>query len=899
MKNKSLEKKLISNIQYNNMNNNISPLDAGVQQVQKAKRTRRTKHTFKLGDIKKDDVKATGFTTKQQALKFLNALDKKYTDFKTKDELVDYVKSKKDKLDLDFSKWGKNRKIKKTKNFMKLVQQFEGKLAKYDERKPKKFHITAEIKRGITFTSKKGKVTKYGSNTMETKDILLDSRVIEAKSEQEAREIMVAEIEEAFSMDDYSGAAKYNVDAINFIDTVNESSLTQQHPSQMKMKLAEPVEYSFTHEEKKFLNKDGLTGSCVIDNFIGVYGEELKITRNDFIKLHHEFYNKPFCTLGTSYLDDGIVSESKSMKSDLIDGTFTDSMQMIYGNYYNFNFTPPVFDDDESSEEEPVVEVEEDDISDMWKEGITPLFLEHVCKRYDISMYAYDINNACFLKNVSKNKNHTPLVYYAINNHMYLVNDKHKQSLRVRATAMEHSIKTSLLESVEKENPFDGLGIIENIDFNDIEKYDNISCVLMFSRNIHNINDIFYLFLDKYNTIPKVDKSHKTNIMQFTHNNNGIIHIYAADPNEVHTITYKQVKYLCDKNEIEFKNQTFMQLIKQMKNKFFNEKNGRIQFTKEQRAAVLNRFNCKCNICKCTITDDTFEIDHKRSLANGGTNKASNLQALCKSCHKDKCTNEHENGEYIKIIDSESTFNKHVQSIIDSPLAQTNAFIECLVKDVDVKRKIFTIDKNKCRKNILYYGIEHYCVFTVFDKVNPYEKREYIQPGLYYIESKNYMPLRGNGFYYHNMIKYCLENNIISHDDIKYEIISSLTIPANYYNEFIEYCYKNIDNYDVICEKLNISDYDMKDYKKLAINVTVGEFKPNVTKRANWKSLCITNNSSEAFTNYINNDGAFMHSFKIKDKKYYHTYKQGYKTNLENEIPIYNHYNKNRLSYIN
>ena len=351
-----------------------------------------------------------------------------------------------------------------------------------------------------------------------------------------------------------------------------------------------------------------------------------------------------------------------------------------------------------------------------------------------------------FLKNVSKNKNHTPLVYYAINDHMYLVNDKHKQSLRARATAMQHSIKTSLLESVEKENPFDGLGIIENIDFNDIEKYDNISCVFMFSRNIHNINDIFYLFLDKYNTIPKVDKSHKTNIMQFTHNNNGIIHIYAADPNEVHTITYKQVKYLCEKNEIEFKNQTFMQLIKQIKNNFFNEKNGRIQFTKEQRAAVLNRFNCKCNICDCTITDDTFEIDHKRSLANGGTNKASNLQALCKSCHKDKCTNEHENGEYIKIIDSESTFNKHVQTIIDSPLAQTNAFIESIVQSVDANRKVFNIDINKCRKNILYYGVDDYCVFTVFDKVNPYEKRNYILPGLYYVESKNYMPLRGNGF---------------------------------------------------------------------------------------------------------------------------------------------------------
>ena len=31
--------------------------------------------------------------------------------------------------------------------------------------------------------------------------------------------------------------------------------------------------------------------------------------------------------------------------------------------------------------------------------------------------------------------------------------------------------------------------------------------------------------------------------------------------------------------------------------------------------------------------------------------------------------------------------------------------------------KIFNIDINKCRKNILYYGVDDYCVFTVFDKV--------------------------------------------------------------------------------------------------------------------------------------------------------------------------------------
>ena len=89
--------------------------------------------------------------------------------------------------------------------------------------------------------------------------------------------------------------------------------------------------------------------------------------------------------------------------------------------------------------------------------------------------------------------------------------------------------------------------------------------------------------------------------MKFTHKNKGIVHIYAADPNEIHVITYKQVKILCDKHEIEWKNQTFMQLVKQVKDKFFNEKNGRIKFTTAQRTAVLNRFNNKCNNCKCDI----------------------------------------------------------------------------------------------------------------------------------------------------------------------------------------------------------------------------------------------------------------------------------------------------------
>ena len=74
-------------------------------------------------------------------------------------------------------------------------------------------------------------------------------------------------------------------DEINFIDSVNEKYLTTQPTSQMPMKYAEHVDYSFTNEDKQFLNTES-EGTCVIDNFIGLYGAELKMTREYFIKLH-------------------------------------------------------------------------------------------------------------------------------------------------------------------------------------------------------------------------------------------------------------------------------------------------------------------------------------------------------------------------------------------------------------------------------------------------------------------------------------------------------------------------------------------------------------------------------------------------------------------------------------
>ena len=47
------------------------------------------------------------------------------------------------------------------------------------------------------------------------------------------------------------------------------------------------------------------------------------------------------------------------------------------------------------------------------------------------------------------------------------------------------------------------------------------------------------------------------------------------------------------------------------------------------------------------------------------------------------------------------------------------------------------------------------------------------------------MPLRGNGWYYHNMICYCIENDKIKLDNIKYVIKSSLSLKKDYCNKLL------------------------------------------------------------------------------------------------------------------
>jgi hypothetical protein len=53
--------------------------------------------------------------------------------------------------------------------------------------------------------------------------------------------------------------------------------------------------------------------------------------------------------------------------------------------------------------------------------GISPRCVNSICKKYDISHYVFDISKKSFVQNISKNRNHKAFIYFAVNNHMYLI----------------------------------------------------------------------------------------------------------------------------------------------------------------------------------------------------------------------------------------------------------------------------------------------------------------------------------------------------------------------------------------------------------------------------------------------------------------------------------------------
>jgi len=105
------------------------------------------------------------------------------------------------------------------------------------------------------------------------------------------------------------------------------------------------------------------------------------------------------------------------------------------------------------------------DINWTVEDGISPKCVSSICQKFDIAHYAFDVKKNCFIKNISRNSNYKALVYFAVNNHMYLILDSAVRKSLIERAKVKESFNTSLLEheeEKEEKNIFNNYKMVVN-----------------------------------------------------------------------------------------------------------------------------------------------------------------------------------------------------------------------------------------------------------------------------------------------------------------------------------------------------------------------------------------------------------------------------------------------------
>lgn len=473
--------------------------------------------------------------------------------------------------------------------------------------------------------------------------------------------------------------------------------------------------------------------------------------------------------------------------------------------------------------------------------GVSTNMLLHLAKVKDFSMYALDINKKLFAKHIRKNHNNSPLVYVLHNEHCYLINDPStilsiKNTNQTRNEAQKQLV-SDLFRDYDVVNTFETMPILEDIPVIDYPKYTKTN-IIYATHDLYPILMELYKTFNEQITTKNIRVNSKKQVIYFYFKKFDL-HIYADVNYDVETGTnYKDVKALCDQLKIKFNNQTISSIVLECEKKFYKLKSERIELTKEEKTEMLEENEHKCNKCEQTLKKNKYHFDHIIPLASGGSNDIDNIQILCIECHHNKTREEQQNSDYIFVNKSESSFNQEVKDIFISNDSKAYAFIENVqydTKQVDEQGydKLLHIDICKTRRNILMYNTIPLSTYTVMDQIEEFDKNKdiNIKPGIYYIITSCYFPCRGNGWYSHNMISHLLETNRITLDDIKYKLLSTLNLEADYFKGFFNYVVNNFGD----------------KFGKLGPNAMVGLFNKRMTLKSR---LYMTSSEKQAISQF-------------------------------------------------
>ena len=230
----------------------------------------------------------------------------------------------------------------------------------------------------------------------------------------------------------------------------------------------------------------------------------------------------------------------------------------------------------------------------------------------------------------------------------------------------------------EKVNIFTKYPIVENIPIESLEKesekIEKDSGLVIYYTETDDLEAEFEKIISLYNIIPII-RNKRAKIIQMKPFKN--INLYmVVDPNfsDDQTCNYRKIQELCTTFNIEFKNQTFNGLISEVRTNFYDKTTKRHKFSKAEREAYFAKSQ-QCNQCHKEVKINSFHLDHIKALGNGGTNEESNIQMLCIGCHLDKTNCEREDG-YVKLKDTESSFNNETREIFNSKQYGSYAFVD-------------------------------------------------------------------------------------------------------------------------------------------------------------------------------------------------------------------------------
>jgi dihydroxyacetone kinase-like predicted kinase len=132
-----------------------------------------------------------------------------------------------------------------------------------------------------------------------------ESRIIAAANITQAKQIMNEEMSDQYNIEESWRIVTLKSVKFNSLLSVDEPIiLTEIKTMKMKQLGTEVLDYDFIKEYKDFLQTGQDYGTCVIDNFIGMYGDKLKITRDQLINIIKKYYKSTLSGIDGLYLDE-------------------------------------------------------------------------------------------------------------------------------------------------------------------------------------------------------------------------------------------------------------------------------------------------------------------------------------------------------------------------------------------------------------------------------------------------------------------------------------------------------------------------------------------------------------------------------------------------------------------